>query len=84
MLKKVIKYVIITICGVILFLVLNQTANKERVIASIGGEGVFIILPLIWLLIERIFKDFIKEIKRLCAKTESEESNEKSPEHKQP
>lgn len=84
MLKKVIKYVIITICGVILFLVLNQTANKERVIPSIGGEGVFVILPLIWWIIERVFKDFINDIKRLCTKTEAEESNEKSPEHKQP
>lgn len=84
MLKKVIKYAIITICGVILFLVLNQASNKERVVASIGGEGVFFILPLIWWIVERIFKDFINEIKRLCTKTESEESNEKSPEHKPP
>ncbi len=84
MLKKVIKYVIITICGVILFLVLNQAANKERVVASIGGEGVFVILPLIWWVVERVFKDFINEIKRLCTKTESEESNEKLPPHKPP
>lgn len=84
MLKKIIKYTIITICGVILFFVLNQEANKERVIPSIGGEGVFVILPLIWWIIERVFKDFINDIKRLCTKTEAEESNEKSPEHKPP
>lgn len=82
MLKKVIKYAIITICGMILFLVINQAANKERVVASIGGEGVFIILPLIWWVVERMFKDFIDDIK--SNKTKSEEENEQLPPHKPP
>lgn len=84
MLKKVIKYAIITICGVILFFVLNQAANKERVVSSIGGEGVFIILPLIWWVVERTFKDLINELKRSLTETESEEGNETLPPHKPP
>lgn len=84
MLKKVIKYAIITICGMILFLVLNQVANKERVVASIGGEGVFIILPLIWWVVERTFKDLINELKRSLTETESEEENEQLSPHKPP
>lgn len=84
MLKKIIKYAIITICGVILFLVLNQAANKERVVASVGGEGVFIILPLIWWVVERTFKDLINELKRSLTETKSEEENEQLSPHKPP
>lgn len=65
-------------------MVLNQVANKERVVASVGGEGVFIILPLIWWVVERTFKDLINELKRSLTETESEEENEQLSPHKPP
>ena len=57
-LKTAIKYISITLFGVVLFLLTSQVANAQRTVASIGGEAVFLILPLLWWLVEGTLKDF--------------------------
>jgi len=82
MVKKVIKYAIITVCGLILFAVLNRAANAERAVASIGGEAFFLILPLMWWIVERTVKDFWAEHKKMWLEIRAERCNVPQ-EHKQ-
>lgn len=80
--KKVIKYAIITVCGVILFITINRAANAERPAASVGGEAFFPILPLMWWIVERTVKDLLAEYKRMWLEIKSERGN-MPQEHKQ-
>ena len=63
MVKKAIKYAILIVGSVILFVVVNQASNAERTTASVGGEVFFLILPLMWWIVGRMAKDFIREHK---------------------
>ncbi len=81
MIKKLIKYAILTFCGVVLFITLNHSSNLERTTPSIGGEVFFLILPFMWWIIERTAKDFIREYKRLLHEIKSD-SGETPQEHK--
>ncbi len=82
MIKKLIKYAILTVCGVVLFISVNQSANLDRTTPSIGGEAFFLILPLMWWIIERTAKDFIREHKRIWHEIKSE-SGKPPQEYKQ-
>ena len=82
MVKKIIKYALITACGVILFVVLNQASNAERPAPSVGGEIFFLILPVMWWLIEKAIKDIWGEFKRMWREIKSE-NNDTPQEHKQ-
>ena len=72
MAKKIIKYAIITVCGVILFIVVNQASNAERPAPSVGGEIFFLILPVMWWLTEKAIKDIRDEFKRMWREINSE------------
>lgn len=78
MAKKVIKYAIITVCSVILFITVNQASNAERSIASVGGEVFFLILPLMWWIVGRMAKDFIREHKRIWHKIKHKKRDNKN------
>lgn len=80
--KKAIKYVILTVCGVILFIAVNRAANAERSAASFGGEVLFLVLPLMWWIVERTVKDLLAEYKRMWLEIKSERGD-KPQEHKQ-
>jgi drug/metabolite transporter superfamily protein YnfA len=54
------KYVILAICGFALFYFFNQAEEARRGYAAIGGEGFFILLPVLWWIVST----FIKDIKR--------------------
>lgn len=82
MVKKAIKYAILTVCGVVLFIVGNGAANAERHAASVGGEAFFLILPLMWWIVERTVKDLLAEYKRMWLEIKSERGD-KPQEHKQ-
>ncbi len=71
--RTVIKYAVITVSGILLFIMMNRAANAERIADSIGGEGLFLFLPVMWWLTERTIKDLVGEWKRMWreAKTES-------------
>lgn len=70
--KIIMKYIIIAIVGVILFITVNRAANTERPAASVGGEAFFLILPLIWWIVERTVKDLLAEYKRIWLEIKSE------------
>lgn len=60
-----IKYIVITIVGILLFSEMNQVANADRITDSVGGEGLFLFLPLLWWLLERTTKDLVSENKAM-------------------
>ena len=45
--ETLLKYAIITMCGLILFTLANDAANAERISNSVGGEAVFVLLPVL-------------------------------------
>jgi hypothetical protein len=62
--ETVLKYAIITMCGLILFTLANDSANAERISSSVGGEAVFVLLPVLWWVIERTIKDSVAEARK--------------------
>lgn len=56
--KRIIKYAILTACGIALFLVVNYAGTMHRGYAAIGGEGFFILLPVLWWIVETVIRDF--------------------------
>ena len=60
----VLKYAIITMCGLILFTLANDSANAERISNSVGGEAVFVLLPVLWWIIEGTIKDSVAEARK--------------------
>jgi drug/metabolite transporter superfamily protein YnfA len=59
--KAIIKYLILTFCGVALFLLAHEYANYTRGYAAIGGEGFFILLPVFW----RLGMSTVRDIKTM-------------------
>lgn len=84
--KILIKYVTITVCGVVLFIVINRSACPARSTPSIGSEGFFLILPLLWWIIERTTKDLWSEIKQKSNESaqDSESDNDHGANEKRP
>lgn len=72
-LKAAIKYISLAIGGLILFAATSQTANAQRPTASIGGEAFFLIIPLIWWLVEETFNDYV-----CTSKKKNEQVSEKN------
>lgn len=62
--ETVLKYAIITMCGLIIFTLANDSANTERISNSVGGEAVFVLLPVLWWVIERAIKDSVAEARK--------------------
>lgn len=62
--ETVLKYAIITMCGLIIFTLANDAANAERISNSVGGEAVFVLLPVLWWVVERSIKDAAAEAKK--------------------
>jgi glucose uptake protein GlcU len=55
--KKAVHYLIITACGIVLFVVMHRYATAQRGYEAIGGEAFFILLPAFWYMVERTAKD---------------------------
>ena len=77
-----IKYLIIAVSGLVLFLNLNRAANAERIADSVGGEGLFLFLPLLWWLTERTIKDLVSEWKIMLQEAKAERNSE--PDNEEP
>ena len=73
-----IKYIVITIVGILLFSEVNQAANADRITDSVGGEGIFLLLPFLWWLLERTIKDLVSENKALRQNTKHKTYKEDS------
>lgn len=80
--KIIVKYIIIAIVGAILFIIVNRAANAERSAPSFGGEVLFLVLPLMWWIVERTVKNLLAEYKRMWLEIKSERGG-KPQEHKQ-
>ena len=48
MVRQVLKYALLTACGCVLFYVGNRIATVRRGYAAIGGEMVFLLLPVFY------------------------------------
>ena len=62
--ETVLKYAIITMCGLILFTLAIDCAYAERISKSVGGEAVFVLLPVLWWIIEGTIKDSVAEARK--------------------
>ncbi len=67
-----IKYAVITVSGILLFIAMNRAANAERIADSVGGEGLLLFLPVMWWLTERTIKDLVGEWKRMWQEEKAE------------
>lgn len=61
--QKALKYVVITVLGIVLYLHTAEAAEIERGYKAYGGEVILLMLPLWWLLIEGTIKDAKAELK---------------------
>lgn len=61
--KAVKKYVILTLIGIVLFAVASKKAYQWRGYRSVGGEGAFLFIPVLYALMNESVKDFIGDIK---------------------
>ena len=65
--KIILKYITLTILGVVLFVWTSRAALPERPSGGIGGEAVLLALPLFWWVVERTARDLIADFKRMQA-----------------
>lgn len=63
--RAVLKYVGLTVCGIVLFLVVHAHMSEVRGHGSPGGELFFPLLPVMWWLISQTAKDWAAELKNL-------------------
>lgn len=63
--KAFLKYITLAILGAVLFIVTNRAALPERPNDGIGGEAVFLALPVMWWAFERTIRDLIADFKRM-------------------
>jgi hypothetical protein len=62
MIKKIIKYIILTIIGIVLFYFTHQAASVNREVPGVGGEVCFLLLPVLWYLAGNTIEDWISQI----------------------
>jgi len=68
------KYAILTICGFAMFRVASAFALAERGYTAIGGETVFILLPLFYYILSALARDTRRDIKNFKEDIENETS----------
>lgn len=68
------KYVVLSVCGLALFRVASAFAFAERGYTAIGGEAVFILLPLFYYLFSALARDMRREIKIFKEENKNETS----------
>lgn len=76
--KTILKYITIAILGAVIFVWTNRAALPERPAGGIGGEAVFLALPVMWWAFERTIKDIIADFRRMRreAKAECDDENQ--------
>lgn len=60
-----VKYILLTIAGIILFHFGSEVAYAERGYKAIGGEGFALLLPLFYLIISHTVQDFVLDLREL-------------------
>lgn len=59
--KAILKYITLAILGATIFTAVNATRTSP----GIGGEAVFLALPVMWWAFERTIHDLIADFKRM-------------------
>lgn len=57
------KYAALTGFGILLYLLTAKQALAERGYFAVGGEGLFLLLPVLYGVTHAVIRDWIKEIK---------------------
>lgn len=60
--RTLVKYILLTIAGIILFTVGAKAAYAERGYQAIGGEGFLLFLPLFYWLFSKTIRDIVQDI----------------------
>lgn len=55
--KVIVKFSILTVCGVALFFLAHEYANYTRGYDAIGGEAFFILFPVFWQIVKSMARD---------------------------
>jgi len=63
MTNRIIKYTVLTVCGFVLFFVINRLETVRRGYAAIGGEMFFVLLLVLWWVIGKTIKDIARDLK---------------------
>lgn len=58
-----VKYAVLTVCGVLLYLLAAKHALTERGYFAIGGEGLLLLLPVIYGILSAVIRDWLKDLK---------------------
>jgi len=61
--KTVTKYAVLTVLGVVFFKIASAWALAERGYAALGGEGFFLLLPVVWWILSTTIRDFTEDEK---------------------
>lgn len=59
----IVKYTALTVCSILLYLLAAKQVLAERGYFAIGGEGLFLLLPVLYGVTHAVIRDWIKEIK---------------------
>ena len=62
-LRAIVKYAVLTVCGILLYLLAAKQVLAKRGYFAIGGEGLFLLLPVFYGATHAVIRDWIKEIK---------------------
>lgn len=79
--KTILKYITLAILGAVIFVWANRAALPERPNGGIGGEMVFLSLPVMWWAFERTIRDLIADFKRMRCKINPDNPNAKESSH---
>lgn len=72
--KTIVKYTVLSVCGIILFHVGSVFAYAERGYKDIGGEMFLLLLPLFYYMVSCTYR----EIKQTLKQIKEENKNEKA------
>lgn len=56
----VVKYAVLTVCGILLYVLASRYALTVRGYSAIGGEGLLLLLPVIYGLAEAVIRGYGK------------------------
>lgn len=59
----VVKYITLTGCGILLYILAAKYAFAKRGYFAVGGEGLLVFLPVFYGLTKAVVQDAIKDIK---------------------
>jgi hypothetical protein len=59
----VVKYILLTGGGVLLYILAAKCALAERGYFAVGGEAFFLLLPVLYYVVATVIRDYLRDIK---------------------